>query len=128
MIKDLKLYPATTCHAEDTIIEVAKKMRHGSTRHIYVTDSQHKAVGIISNTDFTNKVVAEGKSPQGLTAKEIMNSPVESVELSQEAEHAMAIMLRRKTYSCLVTEHSKVKGVVDYKAVMERIISKIKGA
>ena len=80
----------------------------------------------ISSTDFTNKIIAEGKSSQGLKAKDVMNSPVESVELNQEAEHAMAVMLRRKTYSCLVTEHGKVKGVVDYKTVMERIVSKIK--
>ena len=128
MIKDLHLYPATTCHADESAMDVAKKMRHDGTRYVYVVDGSNHAVGIIANADFTNKVIAEGKSPQGLKAQDVMNAPVESVELSQEAEHAMAIMMRRKTYACLVTEHGKVKGVVDYKTAMERIIKKITGA
>lgn len=127
MIKELKVYPAIICHLEDTIVDVAKKMMKNSARHIFVADSQNHAIGIISGTDFTNKVIAEGKNPELLKAKDVMNAPVESIGIKDEVEFAMAVMMRRKTYSCLVTDNGKIKGVVDYKSVMERIVKKITG-
>lgn len=126
MIKELKMYPALTCDESESIVGVAKKMKDNEARHIFVVDKENKALGIISSTDFTNKVIAEGKNPAMFKAKDVMNSPVESADINQDAEFAMAIMLRRKTYSCLVTEKNKVKGVIDYKTALERIVKKIK--
>ena len=56
-----------------------------------------------------------------------MSSPVDSVDVNQEVEFAMKIMMQWKTYTCLVTEHGKIRGIVDYKTVMNKIIQKIKG-
>jgi len=128
MIKDLKLYKALTCHKRDLIVPVAKKLRADNARHIYVLDDQEKPMGVISAADIVNKVIAEEKDPKMLTAEQIMNSPVDHVDSAQEVEFAMKIMMQRKTYSCLVTEKGKVKGIVDYKSVMDKIIHKVGGS
>lgn len=126
MIKHLKMYDAITCHEDSTVVEVAKAFKKKQARHIYVTDAAQKPVGIISTVDIVDRVVADAKDAAKVMAKDIMSSPVDSVDVAQEAEFAMKIMMQRKTYSCLVTEKGKIKGVVDYKSVMEEIIKRLK--
>ena len=126
MIKDLKIHEALTCNAENSIVEVAKQLRDHTARHAYVLDKDMKPLGIISAVDINNKVVAEDADTNQLKAWDIMNSPVDFVDIKQEVEFAMSIMMKRKTYSCLVTEDGKAKGVVDYGTVMDRIIKKLR--
>lgn len=131
MIKDLRFYEAITCNEEDLIVDVANLIKEKGIRHIFVVNDENQPVGIISTMDINNKVVANsGKLNGSLTlskikAREVMNFPVDAVDINQEVEFAMRIMMQRRTYSCLVTEKGKVKGVVDYKSVMERITKKL---
>lgn len=126
MIKELKIYEAITCNENENIVNVAKIIKEKGARQIYVIDEEEKPKGIISVVDINNKVVAEEKPYKNIKAKDIMNSPVDCVDINQEEEFAMKIMMERKTYACLVTEKGKVKGVVDYKSVVDNIIKTIK--
>ena len=126
MIKHLKIYDAITCQENSTIVDVAKIFKKTQAKHIYVIDANKKPAGIISTVDIVNRIVADAKDASKVMAKEIMSSPVDSVNIGQEAEFAMKIMMQRKTYSCLVTENGRIKGVVDYKSVMEEIIKRLK--
>lgn len=126
MISELKIHPVETVKTGDSIVDVAKKLRDKKIRHVYVVDEGEKPAGVISAIDISGKVVAEGKDTKGITAKDVMNTPVESADVKQEVEFAMRTMLKYKTYSCLVTENGKIKGVVDYKSVLERIVKKVK--
>jgi predicted transcriptional regulator len=126
MIKHLKLYDVKICKTNDTVLEIAKIFKNEHVRHIYVVDNEDKPIGIISTIDIVEKVIAEKKESNNTLAKDIMNSPVDFVDLNQEAEYAMKIMMQRKTYSCLVTENGKIKGIVDYKSVVDEIIKRMK--
>jgi predicted transcriptional regulator len=122
MIKDLPLYDAYTCTTSTSIADIARMMKEKKTRHLYVL-SHDKPVGIISATDIVEKAVAlENLS---LCAQDVMNQPVDYVEDDKEVEYAMSVMLKRGTYACLVTHKGSVKGVVDYKSVVERVIKKL---
>ncbi len=121
-MEDIKMHEAITCRKDTSIVEAARIIKDKNIRHIYVVDESDIPVGIISAMDINNKVVAEGKDPNQLAASEVMNSPVDSVDIKAPIELAMNIMMKRKTYSCLVTQDRKIKGVVDYKTVMEQIV------
>jgi CBS domain-containing protein len=121
-MEEIKIHEAISCRADTNIVDAARIIKDKNIRHIYVVDESDIPVGIISAMDINNKVVAEGKDPNQLKASQVMNSPVDSVDINAPVELAMNIMMKRKTYSCLVTQDGKVKGVVDYKTVMEKIV------
>lgn len=127
MIKYLKLFPVDTVKVTDSVVEVAKKLRDKQIRHLYVVGENENAVGVISVTDISAKIVAEGKDPKNIVAKDIMNAPVEHVDINQEVEFAMKIMMKYSTYSCLVTDKGKIKGLADYKSVLKKIDKKLRG-
>lgn len=126
MIRELKIYDAITCKEDESIVNVANLMKDKSARHIYVEDYDKKPVGIIAAMDVVSKVVAESKDLGSTMARDVMSHPVDCVDLDQEEEFAMKVMLERKTYACLVTENGMIKGLVDYKDVMEKIAEKVK--
>ena len=121
-MKDIKMFEPICVNSKTSIVEAAKTIKDKKIRHLYIIDDNEKPVGIISAVDISNKVVAEGKDPNKITASEVMNSPVETVDINAPVELAMNVMMKRKTYSCLITENEKVKGVVDYRTVMEQIV------
>lgn len=123
-MKELELNPVTTCKKEDNAKQVAELFAKNDVRHV-VVEEEGKPLGIISAFDLTSKVVAQNKLPESVKAEEIMNSPVDYVDINQEVEFAMKVMLQHKTYNCLVCEKDKIKGMITYKQAMEKIIKNI---
>ena len=123
-MKELKLQEVTTCKPDDNSKKVAELFTNNDVRHVVVEDDG-KPVGIISTYDLTAKVVAKNLSPESVMAKEVMNSPVDYVDINQEVEFAMKIMLQHKTYNCLVCENDKIKGMISYKQAMDEIVKKM---
>ncbi len=126
MIAKLKLVSALICRESEAAQAVARKLRSKKARSIFVVNGKSQPVGIISCTDFTYKVAAEHKDISKLKAGDIMNSPLECCDINDEPEKAMAIMIRRRNYGCLVTKNRKAKGVLDYKTATEAIIKALK--
>lgn len=127
MIKNLKLYKATTCKDTVNAVLIAKEMKENNARYVYIVDKGDKPIGVVSAIDLCNKVIAREMDAKKVKASDIMNTPVDHVDINQETEYAMKIMIQHKSYSCLVTENGKVKGVVDYNSVLENIMKKIRG-
>ncbi len=125
MISELEIHEVVACKPETSIIEVAKILRDKRVRHIYVTDDDDRPIGVLSALDINNKLVAEGKDAADVTASDVMNHPVDTVDIKQECEFAMKIMIERRTYSAPVVEDGRLKGAVGYRAVAEKIASKL---
>jgi CBS domain-containing protein len=67
--------------ADDTIYRAAVAMqKSGSTEAVVVKGGE--PVGIITERDIIYKVVAAGLSPQEVKVKDVMSSPVETIEES----------------------------------------------
>jgi len=108
-IKNCRLSKAISCKEEDTCVAVAKLMRSNKERHIIVCKGT-KPVGIISSVDLVNKVMAEGKDPKKVKAKQIMTSPVHTIDVNESAVKAYFDMAKRNIYSCPVVDDGKLIG------------------
>ena len=114
------------CDSNAAISEVAKLIRDNKVRHVFVVEHS-KLVGVVGGIDINNKVVAEGKDPKHVKAKDIMNK-VQSVAKSQEIEYAYAIMRNFNTFTCpVVNDNNELIGYYKFAEVCGAINSKIKG-
>ena len=77
MISKCTLIEPFYCKEDDSVVEVAKKLRGTTIRQIFVVDEKTYPVGLISTTDINNRVVAEGKDPKKMKAKEIMSKTID---------------------------------------------------
>jgi CBS domain-containing protein len=120
-IKDCNLVEIFSCSKNASVVEVAKLMRDHRQRHIVVVDDG-RPVGMISNVDIINKVVAANKDPAKETAADIMVSPVETADINSEVSDAYFKMASRNTFSCPVTENGKLKALLTFNEALKSMI------
>ena len=111
-IKNCKLFEPLTVKEEETAEEVAKKMKEKKVRHAYVVNEKEAPVGVISVVDISNRVVAEGKSPKEVKAKEIMTAPVETKDVEDPIKDAYELMVKNRRYSLAITREGKLAGIL----------------
>ena len=77
--------------ADETVTQAAKEMKKsGATEAIVVRDGI--PLGIVTERDILYKVVAAGTNPSTMRVKDIMTSPIETVEESAKVGEAIAKM------------------------------------
>ena len=121
-MEKLKIKPALTCYEEDSIKDIAQKLKENSEKMIFVINNQKELVGVITTVDLVYKGILESKPK----ASDLMSSNVESVELSENIVKAIEIMNKYKSFICPVVENKKLKGVVTYDEIIKFIKENIK--
>lgn len=92
-----------TCDQQQTIKEVAAKMKANRVGSVIITDINQLPIGIVTDTDLRNKVVAEGlRVDHSIT--EIMSSPVKTVSPQVTVGEAMGRMITQKVHHLVVTK------------------------
>ena len=83
-----------TCNCDMPVTEVAYLMKQHSCGEIPITDAtkEHRLVGVITDRDITCRVVATGRNPRDLTARETMTTPVFKIAAGDDLDHALQLM------------------------------------
>lgn len=121
MIKDCTLLEALYCKDSDTVVDVAKRLREHLIRYIYVVNQQEQPVGVISITDINNRVVAEGKNPTSLHAKDIMTQPLQTFEETMDERLAYEQCVKHNVATCPVTNKGKLVGMITIHELLRSI-------
>jgi CBS domain-containing protein len=109
-------------HCDETtpVVEVAKLLRGVTLRHIFVT-KDGEPTGIISVMDINNRLVAEGKSYEGVTAKDIMTSPITSFSQGADCDDVQKEMLANGwAMSPVVDDNNKMVGIIGIHHLMRK--------
>ena len=121
MIKDCTLLEALHCEETESVVDVAKQLREHLIRYIYVTDANQKPVGVISITDINNRVVAEGKNPTTLQAKDIMTKPIQTLEETMDEKQAYEQCVKGNVATCPITKQGKLVGMITIHELLRSI-------
>jgi CBS domain-containing protein len=95
------------------IQEAAMQMDAKNISALITTENQ-KHIGIVTERDFTRKVVAEGLSLADPISK-IMNTPLYTMDKNQHIFEAIEIMKDKNTRHISVTENDSVVGILTIK-------------
>ncbi len=118
-IQKIKLHEVLTCTEEESVKEIAKKLRDNKERRIFVIDEKEKLVGVITTTDLVYKALGD----EGKKANQVMTTNVESVDSKEDLNKALEIMNKLKSFVCPVTEDGKIIGLISYHDLMNYVIS-----
>jgi len=69
---DVMRYPVVTASEDETIEDVARKMKEEGVGSVVVVDENDMLLGIVTKTDIVYRVVAEGKNPSSVLVRSIM--------------------------------------------------------
>jgi CBS domain-containing protein len=102
-VKDVVRNPVVVCPEKTTIREAAIMAASGRATCLAVVGEDGRPVGIVTDQDFTYRVVARGLSAEQPVSA-IMSAPVISVESTARVFQALLAMLNRDIHHVLVVE------------------------
>jgi signal-transduction protein with cAMP-binding, CBS, and nucleotidyltransferase domain len=78
--------------------------------------------GILSERDYARKIVLKAKSSKKALVHEIMETNVETVELSNNLDYCMGLMSKKRVRHLPVLENHRVIGIISISDVVNAII------
>jgi CBS domain-containing protein len=91
-----------TCGPDDPLVAAVATMRERNISSL-VTIEACRPVGIITDRDLRNKVVALGRNPAELTVRQVMSSPLITIAESEFLFEALHLLSRHRIHRLAVT-------------------------
>jgi len=110
-IGDYMTSPVMKIDAEATVSEAAEMMNSSNIGSLIISRLSED-VGIITERDLTQKVLALNKNPESIAVSEIMTSPILSMDRYMPVDEANEFMRKHKIRHLAVTEEDKIIGLL----------------
>jgi CBS domain-containing protein len=118
-VMDVMSSPVKTVLEHDSVEKAAKKMIANDLGSIIVTDVQGNPVGIITERDIVDRVVAENRVPRKVKAEAAMSRPVRITTPEADIKEAAESMRDHNIRRLVVMEEGKMIGIVSSKDIVE---------
>ncbi len=106
--------------SEDASVhQAAQYFRERQVRSAGVLDSNGRLIGVVSQSDISNKVAAENRCPAWMKVGEIMSRDLISVGLEMTLEDCLGLMDQHGIYHLLVMDgRSNFRGMVSVRDLL----------
>jgi CBS domain-containing protein len=128
LVKDVMSSPVITIEEKTPANKAAELMDKHGLGCIIITSKDVKPLGIITERDLVGRVLAKNVKPDAITAKEVMTSPLITIEPDETISEAARRMSRLNVRRLGVTYKGQLVGLLSSKdilAVMPELIETI---
>jgi signal-transduction protein with cAMP-binding, CBS, and nucleotidyltransferase domain len=101
-----------TIGLEDNAQEAARKMKHKNVSSLVVVDKNDQAVGIVTERDIVREVCVQDASSNQHIIKNIMSSPIVTIDPNSSVETAANVMMQNKVRHLVVVNEKKTLGII----------------
>jgi CBS domain-containing protein len=127
-ILEVKGEQVWTILADEMVLEAVRLMADKNVGALVVINGDGEIVGMVSERDYTRKVVLRGRSSRQTTVREIMATSVITIEPTNTVEAALRIMTRHRVRHLPVLRRGQLVGLVSIGDLVERVISEQRAA
>lgn len=118
LVKDRRVY---SVDAESSVLEAARFMMEHNIGAVPVL-RDGELVGIFSERDIMNRVVAIGRSPGTTLVSEVMTANPKAVSVSESVENSLFLMREHGFRHLIITEGKQLKGLVSLRDLLLRYV------
>jgi CBS domain-containing protein len=124
-VKDiLSRKPETiTIAANLVVVDALKIMAEKNIGSVVVVDAEGNYLGILTERDYSRKVVLKGKNSAITPVEEIMSTDLPTVSLKDTVEHCRELMSTQNVRYLPVFVGSELKGIISMSDVVKETIA-----
>jgi len=111
LVRDIMARNVKTVRVDDTALEAVSKMNKFHIGSVIVMNNG-RPIGIITERNILQRIVEPRLDPAVVVVKDIMSSPLVTVDVNAAVEEAAQIMARRRIKKLPVVDKDKLVGVV----------------
>jgi signal-transduction protein with cAMP-binding, CBS, and nucleotidyltransferase domain len=110
--------PVVTVDEDQSVVKAAEIMSHNRIGAIIVESGDGQPVGIVTERDLVYRVIANDTVPREISVKEVMSSPLRTVDPDTSLEDAMALMNKANVRRLGVIYKGNLEGVISDKDII----------
>jgi CBS domain-containing protein len=110
-IRDVMSSNPCAIDADKPVAHAAKMMKQEDVGLAPVVEGD-RLVGTLTDRDIVLRVVAEGKDPQTVTAREVASTDLITIDPQQDLDEALRLMASKQVRRLPVVEEGRLVGVV----------------
>jgi len=119
LVKDRRVY---SVDADSTVLEAARLMMEHNIGALPVMRNG-SLVGIVSERDIMNRVVAIGRMPGTTKVAEVMTANPKSISVDESVENGLFLMREFGFRHLPITDGKQLKGLVSLRDLLLRYVS-----
>jgi CBS domain-containing protein len=118
LVRDVMSSPVVTMYEDGTSDKAASTMDEGDLGCVIVTNKDGKSIGIITERDLVKRVLSKNLKPDTVTAKEIMTTPLVTIEPDATITDAARRMNRLDIRRLGVIYKGNLVGIISSKDIL----------
>jgi CBS domain-containing protein len=118
LVKDVMTSPVVTVTENESARKVAQLMEKHGIGCIIVNTADNKPIGIITERDLAERVVAKDAQPSKVTAKNIMSAPLVTISSEQTISEAARRMSNLNLRRLGVMYKGNLAGIISSKDIL----------
>lgn len=111
LVRDIMAKNVKTVRTDDSVLNAVVKMNKFGVRSIIVTNN-NRAVGIITAKNILSRIVEPRLDASMVRAKDIMSSPLITIEPDLAVEDAAKLMAQKKIKQLVIMDRDKIIGIL----------------
>ena len=105
-----------------SVLDALKLMADKNIGSVVVKDKDGSFRGIVTERDYSRKVILQGKSSTEATVEEIMSTDLPKLSLHDSIEHCMQLMSNKNVRYMPVFSGEELKGIISMSDVVKETI------
>lgn len=119
-VKDYMTKEVNTIDYDATVTDAAKIMANDKNFEGYViTLKKGKPLGIVTERDIINKVLAKELNPSKTSVSEIMSTPLQTIEPNNDLLKAANLMSKYNVHKLVVIKNEIIYGIITAKNIAQ---------
>jgi len=118
LVKDVMNSPVITADESETANNIAVTMDKAKLGAVIITNNEGKPIGIITERDLVVRVISKNKKPDEIRAKEIMTTPLITIDPETTISDAAREMNRKNIRRLGIFYKGNLTGIVSNKDLL----------
>ncbi len=123
-IRDIMVDKIETVDVSDSVFDAVQLMRKNNIGYVIVMSPIFEALGIFTERDLLNKVVAKGRNVKRTKVSEVMTPHFDCVQLEDSLHEIPKLMLKQKYRQIPVVSGHRLVGILTMRDIMRFLIKK----